>query len=155
VPVAAGRVGLPDLDECISFRPAVLVGNPAVYDDALAERYTASDLAGEIQGRASQPGRPAARTTDLGSRARDPDRRVLRGAFRTGAISRARVRRVDPWRDRPEHVQAAAAVTSRRQSPAKLSRAPVCACKVSGARPAIMSVTTRPDGVTSMTARSE
>src|SRR6059058_2669411 len=36
--IAAGSIGLPDLDDGARDRPAVLVGDPAAYDDALAER---------------------------------------------------------------------------------------------------------------------
>src|SRR5207248_9583281 len=41
--IAAGGVGLPDLDDGARDRPAVLIGNAAVYDDALAERRFAVD----------------------------------------------------------------------------------------------------------------
>src|SRR6266404_9677596 len=35
--IAAGSIGLPDLDNGLGYRPAILVGDPAVHDDALAE----------------------------------------------------------------------------------------------------------------------
>ena len=38
VDVAAGRVGLPDLDQRVRHRPAVLVEHAAGDDDPLAER---------------------------------------------------------------------------------------------------------------------
>ena len=47
VHVAPGRVGLPDLDQRLGHRPAVLVQHPACDDDALAERL-AGMLAREV-----------------------------------------------------------------------------------------------------------
>ena len=59
VHVAAGRVGLPDLDQRVADRPAVAVDHPARDDDALAERL-ARVLPGEVVSRA--PTAPAPKT---------------------------------------------------------------------------------------------
>src|SRR5690242_20374412 len=47
MPVAAGRVALPDLDQGVRDGPAVLIQHAPTHDDALAERLTAM-LAGEV-----------------------------------------------------------------------------------------------------------
>ena len=56
VPVAAGRVRLPDLDQRVAHRPAVLVEHAAGDDDPLAERLAlvlARQVAVELAERAS------------------------------------------------------------------------------------------------------
>src|SRR6516225_4311246 len=66
--VATRRVGLPDLDDRAGDRSAVLVGDPAVHDDALAQRrFAVQDRQVEDWRKQS---RAETRTGDLGDRVR-------------------------------------------------------------------------------------
>ena len=56
--VAAGRVGLPDLDQGVRDRPAVAVEHPAGHDDPLADGL-ARVLGGQVGVGGDDPSRPS------------------------------------------------------------------------------------------------
>ena len=93
VRVPAGGIGLPDLDQRLGDRPAVLVENPAGDDDAFAER-----LAGVLPGQVviRRPGIAVAvhRTGDLRERLRDDHQRAGRMPGGGGPVAGRVVRRV-------------------------------------------------------------
>ncbi len=68
--VAAGGVGLPDLDQRVGDRAAVAVEHPAADDDPLPLRL-AGVLAGQVVVELAEPALAEQRPGDLGERLRD------------------------------------------------------------------------------------
>src|ERR1700732_1391303 len=95
--IAAGGIGLPDLDYRARDRPAILVGDAALHDDALAERrFPINDR--KIGERRESRGAEV-RTGGLCNRVGQPHQAFLRVAFVSaavggGVISGLRARRV-------------------------------------------------------------
>ena len=85
VRVAARRVGLPDFDERVRNRAAILVDHASLDDDPLAERL-AGVLPGEIVIGGTDRVPSVHRTAQLGERLRNDDQGFLRMPERGGAI---------------------------------------------------------------------
>ena len=103
VDVAAGGVGLPDLDQRVRHRPAVLVEHAAGDDDALAERL-AGMLAGQVG--VARPHALVAvdRAGQLRQRVRQDDQRLLRRALLASSRSRREGRADGPQGSRADIV---------------------------------------------------
>ena len=98
--VAAGCVGLPDLDDCVGDWPAIFVRNPAVDDDPLAECGFAIDHR-QIGDRRKMGGAEA-RAGGLSDRMRHPHEAFLRVALMRAAIGRRVIGRLRPGLIWPE-----------------------------------------------------
>jgi len=100
--IAARCVGLPDLDDRAGDRPTVLVGDPAVPDDALPQRRFA--VQHRQVGDWRKQSRAKMRTGDLGDRMRQRHQTfsrmpLMRAAVSGRVIGRLRSRLVRPERD--------------------------------------------------------
>jgi hypothetical protein len=73
--VAAGRVGLPDLDQGAGDRPAIAVEHPARHDDPLTQRL-ARVLGGQVGVGRGDPALAQHRAGDLGQPVRQPHQRL-------------------------------------------------------------------------------
>jgi hypothetical protein len=97
VVVAAGRVGLPDLQERVRDRPPVGIEDPAGEDDPLAERGGAV-AAGQVRVRGGDPLGAEQRAGDLGEALGQEGGAALGGAQEGGPVRRGVERRVHPGR---------------------------------------------------------
>src|ERR1700719_5050180 len=98
--IAAGGIGLPDLDYRARDRPAILVGDAALHDDALAERRFPIDDRQigdrrEMRGAEERPG-------GLGNRVGQPHQAFLRVPFVGAAVAEGVIGWLRPRRIRAE-----------------------------------------------------
>ena len=100
VRVAAGRVRLPELDQCVGHRASVFVEHAAGHDDALAQ-CLATGKAREVGVAWADQLGARTRPGYLGERVRDPNRRVPGRSFVRTHIGRVVVRRIDSLRRAP------------------------------------------------------
>jgi len=100
VPVAAARVGLPDLHQRVRHRAAVAVAQRAVHDDPLADRL-AGMLPGQVVVQRTDPAGPEHRAGDLGEPLRQQDQGLAGVAQRGGPVAGEVQRRLVARWDRP------------------------------------------------------
>src|SRR5262249_11804900 len=93
VPVAPSGVGLPELDQALRHRSAVLVEDAPRDDDALAKRLAAV-LAREVVLAGADVIRPEDRRGELGGRGGERDRRLERRPLLRRAVRRIEERRL-------------------------------------------------------------